>query len=236
MAGGTGKRMLQKGKPKQFLELNGKPILIHTVEIFETHDQIDWIYIVCISEWIEYLSELIKRYQLKKVKLIIPGGTTGQESIRKGIYAIKDNENIDLKEITVLIHDGVRPLIDHETITKNIESVEKYGSAITVAPANETIIETNELNYIENVLDRDICRVARAPQSFKFNDIYEVHKKALQEGKDTMIDSAMLMKYYGFNLHCINGPIENIKITTPSDFYIFRAILESRENSQIWGL
>lgn len=232
-AGGTGKRMNSKSKPKQFLELNGKPILIHTIEHFEKCKKIDYIYIVCLKEWISYLNLLINKYQIEKVKKVLEGGLTGQESIRNGIFSIR--EDIDEENAIVLIHDGVRPLINQEVILDNITSVEKYGSAITVIPAYETVIKVDN-NTIQEVVDRESCRLARAPQSFYLSDIYESHKRAFEENKIDFIDSATLMRNYGYKLHCVEGPIENIKITTPSDFYIFRAILEAKENSQIWGI
>ncbi|NLE04643.1 MAG: 2-C-methyl-D-erythritol 4-phosphate cytidylyltransferase, partial [Crenarchaeota archaeon] len=115
-------------------------------------------------------------------------------------------------------------------------SVRKFGSAITVTPAIETIVTANENNQIQNVTDRKLCMHARAPQSFFLKDIYTAHKKAIDENIHDMIDSASLMKYYGYKLYTVEGPVENIKITTPMDYYLFRAIYEARENSQIFGI
>lgn len=235
-AGGVGKRMNSKGKPKQFLELNGKPIIIHTVEHFETHKQIDSIVIVCVAEWIEYLENLLKKFNIRKVVKIVEGGLTAQESTRRGLYAIEDIYSDKIKETIVLIHDGVRPLINEQLITDNIDTVKKYGNAITVVPAIETIISVNSNDEIQNVMERSKCRLARAPQSFWLKDILMAQKKAQKDQLSEIIDSASLMKYYGITLHTVEGPIENIKITSPSDFYIFRAIVEAKENSQIWGL
>ena len=234
-AGGSGIRMNAKAKPKQFLELNGRAIIIHTLEYFENHPEIDSICVVIIESWIDYLKELLERYSFKKVKWIVSGGTTGQESIFNGLQAIyKDCHN--LNDCVVLIHDGVRPLINETLISDNIASVRKFGSAITVTPAIETIVTANENNQIQNVTDRKLCMHARAPQSFFLKDIYDAHQKALKENIHGMIDSASLMKYYGYNLFTVNGPVENIKITTPMDYYLFRAIYEARENSQIFGI
>ena len=234
-AGGSGIRMNAKAKPKQFLELNGRAIIIHTLEYFENHPEIDSICVVIIESWIDYLKELLERYSIKKVKWIVSGGTTGQESIFNGLQAIyKDCHN--LNDCVVLIHDGVRPLINETLISDNIASVRKFGSAITVTPAIETIVTANENNQIQNVTDRKLCMHARAPQSFFLKDIYDAHQKALKENIHGMIDSASLMKYYGYNLFTVNGPVENIKMPTPMDYYLFRAIYEARENSQIFGI
>lgn len=232
-AGGTGSRMNSKAKPKQFLELNGKAIIIHTIEWFEQHPEIDAICVVCIAEWIDYLKELLARSFIHKVKWIVPGGSCGQESIFNGIKAIHDAGVPE--DSVVLIHDGVRPLISEKLISDNIECVRKNGSAITVTPAIETIISTNCENQVENITDRKLCKLARAPQSFVLRDIYAAHQKAIADGRMDMIDSASLMKYCGHTLFTVDGPVENIKITTPMDFYLFRAIYEARENSQIFG-
>ena len=230
---GVGSRMNSKQRPKQFLELNGRAIIIHTLEYFERHREIDAICIVCVEDWIEHLKELLERYHIKKVKFVVPGGETGQASIYNGLKAIHDND--EYKDSIVLIHDGVRPLISEQLITDNILCVKENGSAITVAPAIETIVSTDAKNSITKIMDRKDCKLARAPQSFFMKDIFEVHTKAIADGNTNMIDSASLMQHYGFKLTTVDGPVENIKITTPMDFYLFRAIYEIRENSQIFG-
>lgn len=233
-AGGAGERMNTKTKPKQFLELNGKPIIIHTIDNFEQHPLIDAIAVVCLENWIPYMQELLIRYRIEKVKWVVPGGETGQASIRNGLEALWGDAHVP-KEALVLIHDGVRPLINEEIISRNITCAEQYGNAITVTPAIETIINVTPEDEVSQILDRSKCRMARAPQTFRLCDIIAAHQKAEAEGNQSMIDSAMLMSHYGTSLHIVEGPVENIKITTPSDFYIFRAIYEARENSQIWG-
>lgn len=231
-AGGSGSRMKTTTKPKQFLELHGKPIIIHTIEHFENHPLVDQIVIVCIEGWIEYLETLLSKFQIKKVVKVVPGGTTGQMSIFNGLEALSGNiENDDI----VLIHDGVRPLINAEIITNNIECVRNNRTAITVKPVIETVIQVNEDNAITNVVDRDSCQTAVAPQSFYLTDIYSLHLKAQEDGLINMTDSATLVRHYGLDLFTVMGGPENIKITTPSDFYIFRAIYDSRENAQIFG-
>ncbi|MFH5778026.1 IspD/TarI family cytidylyltransferase [Heyndrickxia oleronia] len=234
-AGGTGKRMNSKSKPKQFLELHGKPILIHTIEYFEEHEEVDSIAVVCIPTWIDTLRDILKRYNITKVKWIVEGGNTGQESIFNGLNAIY-NDCEEPKETIVLIHDGVRPLISEQLITDNIAIVKNYGSAITVSKAKETVTSIDSEGLIGMIADRTAARIAKAPQSFYLFDIMSAHKRAKQDNINEMIDSASLMKYYGYPLHTVECSSENIKITTPIDYYIFRAIYEARENSQIFGL
>lgn len=233
-AGGSGTRMNSKSKPKQFLEMNGKPIIIHTLEYFENHEQIDGIVIACIGEWIPYLQEKLERFHIQKVCKVVSGGTTGQESIYNGLCAL--HELFPQEDTAVLIHDGVRPLITEKLITDNIEAVRTHGSAITVTPVTETIVVSEESGGISDVVKRANCFHAKAPQSFLLKDILAAHEKALAENIHDMIDSVTMMKHYGYPLHIVEGPVENIKITSPADFYVFRALFEARENSQIFGL
>ncbi len=234
-AGGVGTRMNSKEKPKQFLEVYHKPIIIHTLDVFEKHELIDAIVIACKEEWIEYLEDLIKKYHIDKVKKIVPGGETGQKSIYNGLLAAKsvcDEQNEE--NAVVLIHDGVRPIIDNETITLNIQSVEKNGSAITTGRVTETLLVIDEKSSaIEDVPDRSASRLAKAPQSFFLNDILKYHEKARSEGRFDFIDTCTLMSHYGFKLTLVDGPINNIKVTTPLDFYLMRAMFEAKENEQL---
>ena len=232
-AGGTGKRMNTKTLPKQFLELHGKPIIIYTIEHFEAHSEIKDIVVVCVDDWLDYCKDLLAKFNIKKVSQIVPGGETGQMSIFNGLEVLR--EKYQGNDDYVLIHDGVRPLIDEEIISKNIESVKKYGTAITVKPVIETVVQVDEEDIINNVIERSTCQTAVAPQSFVLSEIYSLHMRAQAEKLFDMTDSATLARYYGLSLHTVMGGSENIKITTPSDFYIFRAIYEARENAQIFG-
>ncbi len=233
-AGGVGSRMHSKERPKQFLEMYNKPIIIHTLEYFEEHPLIDAIAVVCVQDWIQYFKELLYKFRIEKVKKVVPGGKTGQLSIYNGLNAAK--EIAGEEEAIVLIHDGVRPLITEKLITDNIETVKKFGNSITSGVVKETIVEIDDNGDILFVPDRAHSRVAKAPQCFYLDDILLAHNKALSEGIEDFIDSCSLMKYYGYKLHMTDGPYENIKITTPDDFYTMRAILEAKENAQIYGL
>lgn len=232
-AGGTGQRMNTKTKPKQFLQLHGKPILIYTMEQFQMHQEIDGIILVIIESWLGYSKSLLEQYNLTKVKEVVTGGSTGQDSIYRGLVAAAEHYSDDS---IVLIHDGVRPLIDAKTISKDIACVKKHGTAITVSPAIETITIKNESGQVGQIVDRAKCQIAKAPQCFFLRDILDAHKKVQREGNKQFIDSASLIQYCGYQLYTVEGGSENIKITTPNDFYIFRAIVDAKENSQIFGL
>lgn len=224
--------MNTKTKPKQFLELHGKPILVYTMEHYQRHEHIDGMVLICVSDWLDYAMELVERYHLTKVKAIVPGGATGQASIYNGLC--KASELFPADSV-VLIHDGVRPLIDEQTITDAIACVQKHGSAITVSPAIETIVIKDGENRVGQIIDRSQCAMAKAPQCFYLRDILSAHEMALRDGRKDFIDSASMMRFYGHELYAFAGPSENIKITTPMDFYIFRALSDARENSQIFG-
>ena len=234
-AGGVGKRMNTKAIPKQFLEVHGKPIIIHTLEHFENYSEIDAICVVIVSDWMEYMKKLVDKFCLKKVKWIVPGEKTALESQYVGLKTIEHDVD-NLKNSIVLIHDGVRPLIDEITIGKCIEGVKDFGSAITVAPAIETIIQVDNTNMITSTVPRAECQLARAPQAFYIDKIIKFHEKAREDGIYNFVDSTSLMLHYKQKMYTIEGPAENIKVTNPSDFYICRALLEARENTQIYGI
>ena len=232
-AGGTGQRMNSKSKPKQFLDMHGKPILIYTLEYFEKHKEIDAICIVCLAGWEEELERQLKMHHIEKVRWITTGGETGHDSIYNGLKVLKKecNEN-DI----VLIHDGVRPLITEELISANIDMVKTHGNAITVEAVAESVVVMDEKdNVIRDIPERHLAKIAKAPQSFYLKDIWEVHELAQKAGIKS-IDSSDLMHRYGRELYTVKSTPYNIKIATPSDYYVFRAIFEARENSQIFGL
>ena len=234
-AGGSGVRMNTRSKPKQFLELRGKPIIIYTLELFDNHPLIDGIVVVCLESWIPFLKKMLKKFEINKVVKIVSGGDSGQDSIYRGLCAVEDYcKDKGEENAVVLIHDGVRPLIVDETITRNIEKVHEKGSAITVVPAIETFVIQKEEGQMV-IPDRSSCLLARAPQSFYLKDILSIHRKNKENGNITFIDSCSMMSYFGYKMATLEGPMENIKITTPTDYFIFRAMVEVHENQQIFG-
>lgn len=228
-AGGIGSRMGNFDTvPKQFLKLNGKEIIVHTIERFQNNKNIDKIYIACNKDWIDFMKDLADKYQLSKVVSIVEGGKTGQLSIYNGLIEAEKNKSGD--DDIVLIHDGVRPFIDDDLIDKNIESVMKYGSAISCAPATETIMLVDKDCFLEDIQDRSLSYFAKAPQSFKLDDILRYHRSALAENIDSFIDSCSLVRYYHHPLHLVQCSSDNIKVTTPKDFYVLQALFTFKEN------
>lgn len=235
-AGGVGKRMKTNGIPKQFLEINEIPIIIHTLNIFNNTEQIDAIIIACVNTHIDYLKKLIEQYKISKVKGIVNGGRTGQESI---INALEKAKEISVSDSDiVLIHDGVRPIIDSKLIIDNIKCVKKYGTSITCLKQRETTIISKSHENVEEITNRDETYVARAPQTFYLDDIVEAERKSLKNGDIECIDSCSVMKKYGKykNPHIVLCSNDNIKITTPEDYYIAEALIQQRKNKEVWGI
>lgn len=228
-AGGMGERMKGARIPKQFLEIGGKSIIVRTIEHFQNHPFVDGIVVVCVEDWMEEFLAQVEQFRLSKVVKVVCGGATGQESIYNGLRVIPD---IEFGKSIVLVHDGVRPLIDKTTITHCIDSVLEKGCTATVAPAIETIIEEKD-GRVNRVVDRANCRLARAPQGFWTDDLIAAHVKAKKE-KLSFVDSISLMAHYGYEIFTVNGPIENIKITSPRDFFVLKGYMDMKELSQLW--
>lgn len=235
-AGGTGQRM-GSDIPKQFLTVYGKPIIIHTLERFQYHEQIDKIYVACKEELIPYFKELVKKYGITKIPEmgIVSGGKTGQDSIYNALCAAR-RENDD--DSIVLIHDGVRPVINEDVITANIESVKQYGSAITSTAAFETPFISYDGESIDEMPKRKYVYTAQAPQSFRLGDVIKVHEKVRQENPDytDIVDTCTLMRNSGFKVRIIEGNRGNIKVTTPSDYIDLLARLSAEDQKQIFEI
>lgn len=231
-AGGTGQRMNTRTKPKQFLEIHEKPVIIHTLEHFEFHDEVDQIVVVCIKEYIDELKGMLKRWGITKVKIITPGGETGHDSIRLGLEAM---EEISSEDDIVLIHDGVRPLINAELISENIETVKKQGNAITCELARESQIRSYDGESIAEVPPRAQMYTAKAPQSFYYGDIFKLYEMSYEDGIRS-IDSSHLCSLYNVPMHIVKSTKNNMKITEPADFYICRALYDAKESQQVFGI
>lgn len=237
LAAGVGQRMRNGGLPKQFLKLMGKPIIIYTLEKFEECEEIDKVVIVCHGAYIDYMENLLSLYQIKKVEKVIVGGGDRQSSLLCGLDTIQKcgggSEDI------VVIHDGVRPLVNMATIRENIRVAEQYGCAITVHPVTESVVITES----ENAKTADFKKRAdtysmTAPQTFKLGSIQDAyHKVDLTQDRDVpLLDAAMVYAQAGGKAHLVKEQGVNLKITTPEDFYYLKALLELEEHKYIFGL
>ena len=233
-AGGSGVRM-GAGIPKQFLEINGKPVIIHTLQIFQYHKEIDKIYISIIESFMDYMKELVEEYHLTKVVAILPGGETAQDSIYN---ALKKAESENPPDSIVLIHDGVRPFVSSTVISENIRGVKEYGNAITCTSCYDTVLLSKDGETVEELPLRKNSFTAQAPQSFRLNDIIAAHEvmRARKERYENMVDACTIIRAEGKEAHMVMGNRGNIKVTTPEDVYMFRALLQYKENEQAFGL
>lgn len=226
-AGGRGQRLdcSTDATPKQFLKINGKPILIHTLKHFENHNEIDKIYISILPEYKEYTEKLIKEYSIAKVKKVVEGGETGQDSIYK---ALKSASEENPENSIVLIHDGVRPIITEKVITDNINTAREKGNAITSTPCCETILVSKD-GITPNIIPiRKETFSAQAPQTFILSEIMDAHERVRKtEAKYTdIVDSCTLFNKLGKQTYLVRGNFGNIKITTREDMYILKGILD----------
>lgn len=237
LAAGVGQRMRSGGLPKQFLPLMGKPIVVYTLEKFEQTDDIDKVIIVCHGSYVDQMQKLINIYQLNKAKKIVVGGSNRQNSIQRGLDMIKQmgGQNDDI----VVIHDGVRPLVNITTIQENVRIAKQYGCAVTVHPVTESVVITkSEVAEISNFKKRADTYSLTAPQSFQLGKIMDAYRaiEGTDEGDVPLLDAAMVYAKAGGDVHLVKEQGANIKITTAEDFYFLKAILELEENKYIFGL
>ena len=228
LAGGKGLRLHIQSVPKQFLEIGGKPIVIHTLEVFSNQPRIDAIIVACLEGWIPFLRENMLRFGIGKVVGIVPGGDTGQDSIYHALCAAR--EYAGGEEAIVLVHDAVRPLIDSKTIGENIVLAERHGNCITCAHVMETPIVSHGDGSL-SFPNRSDVTVARAPQTFRLSELYSAHERALADGRHDFLDSCTLMAYYGYGMKTLIADEDNLKITTITDFHLAETILRMRREN-----
>ena len=228
IAGGVGSRMGLE-IPKQFVNINNKPVIIYTLEAFERLPQIDAIEVVCISGWEETLKDYLEQYNIKKVKWIVEGGKTGQESIRNGLYNLEDKLSPD---DNVIIHDGVRPMLDEEIILDVIAKCNLYGNGISSMPYNEQIFIKDDEESTTQYIPRETLRRMVTPQAYKFNLIDNAYHEAFEKniGISGSSYANTMMVELGHKLYFAAGSDKNIKLTTPDNLLIFKAMLEMDEN------
>lgn len=228
-AAGSGTRMHQD-IPKQFIHVDNKPVIIYTMEAFQRHPSIDAIICVTIESWTDILWAYAKQFNIDKLKWVVPGGATGQESIRKGLDKLAEECG---EEITVMIHDGNRPLVSTEVISDSLQVYKKNGNAVAVIPCVEVVFESDD--GISSMVSTERERLFRTqtPHTYKLHDILECHREAEKRGIDGTAASPMLMKELGKMTYFSKGSEENLKITTLDDLKIFKALLHTNQDSWI---
>lgn len=236
LAGGTGQRMRTSGMPKQFLNVYGKPIIIYTLEKFDSCDDVDCIVVACNSNYLNYMKELVDKFPFKKNIAVIAGGKDRQGSVKNGIDYIYANGGSD--DDIIIIHDGVRPLIDQAIISENVHTATQFGCAMTVKPVIESVVITDQ-DSVEfgDFEKRNDTYSLTAPQTFRLSLLVDTYAKI--ENMDSpipLLDAALAYTYLGNRMPLVKEYNHNIKITTPEDFYILKAILELQENKNVFGL
>ena len=229
IAGGAGNRMGQD-IPKQFIHIDGCPIIIHTMMCFQRHPDIDAIAVVCIEGWEQVVWSYAKQYNITKLRWIVTGGAMVQESIRNGVFNLEDKCNAD---DIVIIHDGIRPLVDAEVLTDVIKTAQQYGNAVSSMPYNEQIFvvskddETTTTQFIPRETLRRVC----TPQAYRFDLLDEKYHEAFEKEigiRGSHYTNTMMVEL-GVRLHFAAGSDKNIKLTTPDDLEIFKGYIRNKE-------
>ena len=229
-AAGTGTRMHQD-IPKQFIHVDNKPVIIHTMEAFQNHPSIDAIIVVTLESWTAVLQAYANQFNITKLKWVVPGGETGQESIKNGLDKLK--EVYPNEEINVMIHDGNRPLVSTEIISDNLATFAKHGNAVAVIPCQEVVFESEDGISSCVSTEREKLFRTQTPHTYKLDDLLWAHNEAKKKGIKGTAASCMLMKELGRETFFSKGSEENIKITTLEDLRIFKALLHTRQDDWI---
>jgi len=229
IAGGTGKRVGQD-IPKQFINVNDKPVLIYTLEAFQKHPEIGAIEVVCLDGWHDILKAYAKQFGIDKMKWVVSGGNTCQESIRNGVFFLKDKCQ---KDDIVIIHDGIRPMIAEEVLSDVIITCQKYGNGVSSLDYNEQIFRKKNDVSTEEYIPRDTLKRVQTPQAYKFNRLLWAYEKAFKEeiGIYGSSYTNTMMVDLGETLYFAKGSDKNLKITTSDDFEIFKALLGIKKSS-----
>lgn len=225
-AGGSGVRM-GAAIPKQFLNLDGKPVLAHVLDLFQSHPSVDGIYMAVNADWMDRAEGFAQEYGVTKLRGVAPGGKTAQDSIYSALRFVAQREASDS---IVLLHDGVRPYVTPEVIQANIDAARQFGNAITYTPCYETIVLSSDGARIESIPRRSDSYTAQAPQTFRLCDILSAHERirARSEGYENMVDQATICFTLGIDVHLVPGNRGNVKITTPEDLVTLEALVRWR--------
>lgn len=231
IAGGSGKRMGQD-IPKQFINVYDKPVLLYTLESFERHPQIDAIEVVCIDGWHDVLRAYARQFNISKLKWIVSGGASGQESIRNGVYNLEGKAKSD---DIIVIHDGIRPLVDASVLTDVLIKAQKYGNAVTSMPYNEQIfiINPDDSSTTKQYIPRETLRRVSTPQAYRFDLLDEKYHEAFEKeiGIYGSSYTNTMMVELGVTLHFAAGSDKNIKLTTKDDLELFKAYLKADKDT-----
>ena len=224
LAAGTGSRMGNADKPKQFLPIYGKPLMVHTIEAFEMNPEVDAIVISTNSEYIDDVKVMCKQYDLSKVKSVVAGGNTRQISVYNGLKGVQEVGAQD--DDIVIIHDSARPLISQKIIVDNINACKEFGAVDTVIKASDTIVHSENGETITDIPPRKELYQGQTPQTFKMSIIMKAHEAALNNEIPNVTDDTKLVLSLGMPVHLVEGDKLNFKITTFDDLMMLKALLK----------
>ena len=231
IAGGVGARMGQD-IPKQFINVYDKPVIIYTLEGFQRHPQIDAIEVVCIDGWHDVLWAYAHQFNVTKLKWVVSGGNTGQESIRNGVFNLEGK--VSGNDI-VIIHDGIRPLVDESVLTDVIMKAHKYGNAVTSLPYNEQIfvVDTDDETTTKQYIPRETLRRVATPQAYRFDKLDWGYHEAFEKeiGIYGSAYTNTMMVELGETLHFAAGSDKNIKLTTKDDLEMFKGYIKKDKDN-----
>lgn len=226
IAGGSGQRMKQD-IPKQFINVNDRPVIVYTLEAFQKHPNIDAIAVVCLEGWEEILRAYSNQFNITKLRWVFSGGDNGQASLRNGVMGLaavaKEND-------MVLIHDAIRPMVSQEIISDNISCCMKHGSAITVIPCAEAMLLTSDKESSNESVPREQLARTQTPQAFYLDKLVWAHEEAEKRGISNSIATCTLMIELGEQIYFSTGSEKNLKLTTTDDIEIFKALLHSKKD------
>lgn len=225
LAGGIGSRMGNVEKPKQFMEIGKKPVIIHTLEKFVVQSEFDRIIVLSPKAWLNYTKDVVKKYIRDYSKIdVIEGGVTRNDTIMNSISHIEKNYGLD-EETIIVTHDSVRPFVTHRILEDNIRYAKEVGACDTVIPATDTIVESMNNTFITNIPDRSKMYQGQTPQSFKAMKLRSVFEALTKEEKEILTDACKIMVLKGERVQLVDGEVSNIKITYPHDLLVAQAIL-----------
>lgn len=228
-AGGIGSRMGNQDKPKQYLMIKDKPIIVHTVEKFFVNSRFEKVLILCPDQWVNYTQELLDKHLPKNDKvLVLKGGSTRNETIMNAIRYIEETDGLD-DETIIVTHDAVRPFVTARIIEENIEAAIKFGATDTVVPATDTIVESQDGKVLSAIPDRSKLYQGQTPQAFKAKSLKELYNSLTDEEKDILTDACKIFSMKGHDVHMISGEVHNIKITYPYDLRVAKALLDEED-------
>ena len=225
IAGGSGRRMGQD-IPKQFIQVYEKPVLFYTLENFEKHPQVDAIELVCVDGWQEVAWAYAKQYGITKLKWMVTGGATGQESIRNGVYNLEGKAADD---DVIIVHDGIRPLVEPAVLSDVIAKCRQYGNAVTSMPYNEQIFVIDDAISTTRYIPRETLRRVATPQAYRFRLLDDKYHEAFEKeiGIYGSSYTNTMMAELGVRLYFAAGSDKNLKLTTPDDLEIFKGYLKA---------